>query len=240
MNDTRINGRFATKGIENVKEWVKKCNPDMEYAGGFTDFDSFIKVRCLKCGDVFDKSMVTIRHGRRTICANCTRIEQKRKRRRQLRIKEERQLQVLVSSAKTRIRQLEETRQKREARLHACPVCGTITTRPKYCSNRCGAKDHFDSSRHESIRRVRIKANIVDRGITLKKLFERDNGTCWICGGTCDYTDYIQTDKAFIAGNMYPSVDHVVSLSKGGQHSWDNVKLAHRICNTRRFYGHTG
>jgi len=36
----------------------------------------------------------------------------------------------------------------------------------------------------------------------------------------------------FIAGNMYPSIDHVVPLSRGGLHEWGNVKLAHRICNS--------
>lgn len=29
-----------------------------------------------------------------------------------------------------------------------------------------------------------------------------------------------------------PSVDHVKPLAKGGKHSWRNVVLAHRICNT--------
>lgn len=36
----------------------------------------------------------------------------------------------------------------------------------------------------------------------------------------------------FIAGNMYPSIDHVRPLSRGGLHEWGNVKLAHRICNS--------
>lgn len=244
MNDSRINGRYATKGIENVKEWVKKCNPDMEYAGGFTDFDSFIKVRCLKCGDVFERSMGTIRHGRRTRCPNCQKIAKELELRDKERRKAERHAKVIANRpyvlARAKEKQAEKTRKRQEARLHACPVCGTITTRPKFCSKLCSAKYSFDSSKHESIRRTRIKENIADRDITLKKLFERDDGVCWICGGTCDYTDYTQTDKAFIAGNSYPSVDHVVPLSKGGLHSWDNVKLAHRLCNTKRFYSSPG
>lgn len=27
------------------------------------------------------------------------------------------------------------------------------------------------------------------------------------------------------------TIDHVVPLSLGGQHTWDNVKAAHAICN---------
>lgn len=32
----------------------------------------------------------------------------------------------------------------------------------------------------------------------------------------------------------YPSVDHVIPLSKGGTHTWDNVKLAHKRCNSKK------
>lgn len=35
-----------------------------------------------------------------------------------------------------------------------------------------------------------------------------------------------------VVGKTYPSIDHVFPLSKGGLHSWDNVKLAHHYCNT--------
>ena len=38
----------------------------------------------------------------------------------------------------------------------------------------------------------------------------------------------------FISGNNYPSIDHVIPVSKGGTHTWDNVKLAHRHCNTMK------
>ena len=53
-----------------------------------------------------------------------------------------------------------------------------------------------------------------------------------ICGRPCDYEDYTVDGDIFIAGNWYPSIDHVIPVSKGGRHSWDNVKLAHRLCNT--------
>lgn len=73
---------------------------------------------------------------------------------------------------------------------------------------------------------------MVDRDITLDKVFKKNKGRCHICGKECDINDYIVKDGAFIAGNYYPSIDHVIPLAKGGQHSWDNVKLAHRICNS--------
>lgn len=47
-----------------------------------------------------------------------------------------------------------------------------------------------------------------------------------------DSEDYTVDGDVFIAGNWYPSIDHVIPISKGGRHSWDNVKLAHRLCNS--------
>ena len=35
----------------------------------------------------------------------------------------------------------------------------------------------------------------------------------------------------FVAGNMYPSADHVVPLRNGGTHTPGNLRIAHRLCN---------
>ena len=32
-------------------------------------------------------------------------------------------------------------------------------------------------------------------------------------------------------GRHYPTLDHIIPLSKGGSHTWDNVQLAHMGCN---------
>lgn len=72
-----------------------------------------------------------------------------------------------------------------------------------------------------------------DYSININKLYERDEGCCHICGGHTDFKDYSETAEGyFIAGNTYPSIDHVIPIAKGGLHQWDNVKLAHRICNS--------
>ena len=71
-----------------------------------------------------------------------------------------------------------------------------------------------------------------DNDITLEKLYNLADGVCALCGGICDYEDYIFKGKYFIAGNKYPSIDHIVPLSKGGSHTWDNVQLAHKQCNS--------
>lgn len=78
----------------------------------------------------------------------------------------------------------------------------------------------------------RLTERIGDKDITLEKLYNRACGICALCGGLCDYDDYIFRDKIFIAGNRYPSIDHIIPISKGGSHTWDNVQLAHRQCNS--------
>lgn len=97
-----------------------------------------------------------------------------------------------------------------------------------YCSTECQNRAK-NSSHAKAIKR----ANIIDNTITLDKLYRRDKGICWICGGMCDYEDNRVNERGFfIVGKMYPSIDHVYPLSKGGDHTWGNVKLAHHYCNT--------
>ena len=238
MNTTRnaVNGQYASKGIENVKQWVTKSNPDMEYIGGFTNFDSLVEVRCKKCGSVFSRSMVTIRHGRKIQCYSCREIERKAKEEKRLediqKARQKRREQAEINR-KVRAEELKEQRKlNREANRHDCPVCGTSTTRRKYCSDECARK--AGNHQRDVKRRHTIDSVMVDRDITLEGLFRRDGGRCWICGMPCYYTDIVVTDKTKVAGNMYPSIDHVKPLAEGGEHSWKNVKLAHRICNSDR------
>lgn len=87
---------------------------------------------------------------------------------------------------------------------------------------------------YHSRTKVKNRCDLVDfdKDITLEKLYNRDRGICALCGEHCNYDDYILKDKTFIAGNDYPSIDHIKPLSKGGSHTWDNVQLAHKRCNS--------
>lgn len=65
-------------------------------------------------------------------------------------------------------------------------------------------------------------------GISLAKVIEKDHNICQICGEPCNKNDKSWGDS----GPTYPSIDHVIPLSKGGSHTWDNVQLVHIICNS--------
>ena len=118
------------------------------------------------------------------------------------------------------------------AEEHHCPVCGTITNKPKYCSEQCRKRANYITQ--NTRRRIKVQGALVDDDITLHDLFIRDSGKCHICGGDCDWNDCRTKNKHFVAGKSYPTIDHVVPLAKGGEHSWANVKLAHFSCNSAK------
>ncbi|MDR1447697.1 MAG: HNH endonuclease [Candidatus Ancillula sp.] len=52
--------------------------------------------------------------------------------------------------------------------------------------------------------------------------------TCHLCGGLVDKELHYLNDLA-------PEVDEIVPVSRGGDPlDWDNVKLAHRVCNRKK------
>jgi 5-methylcytosine-specific restriction endonuclease McrA len=80
--------------------------------------------------------------------------------------------------------------------------------------------------RRDAARRAR-KSGATVESFTHAEIFERDGWTCGICTEPVDLT------------LRYPhplssSLDHVVPLSRGGEHSRVNTRLAHLVCNQRR------
>lgn len=80
---------------------------------------------------------------------------------------------------------------------------------------------------HWKRRAKRYGCSEFDESITLRLLICRDKGICQICGKPVDMADI----KNGHIGRHYPTLDHIIPLSKGGSHTWDNVQLAHMGCN---------
>ena len=83
-------------------------------------------------------------------------------------------------------------------------------------------KHRLQKRAQKARRKARLRGADADRGIHWTVLYERDGGLCGICGKPVRY------DSADA------STDHIVPLDKGGPHVWNNVRLAHQLCNTRR------
>lgn len=194
--------------------------PDWEYIDGYKQSDGTVRCRCKNCGTISEISCQRVRKGEPVECPEC--------RRREKLINEHYGKQRKFIQALNR----EQRKLNRILKYHECLVCGKMTDRPMYCSSRCSKRISWHNG--EVKRRAKIQAAMVDKDISLETLYKRDKGVCYICGEICKWDDYKRKGKWFVAGEEYPSIDHVIPLSKGGKHSWDNVRLACRGCNTRK------
>lgn len=117
-----------------------------------------------------------------------------------------------------------------------CLNCGKTFVgrddRAKYCCVAC--QKEASHKIHDAERRSRLKSAIVDNDISLPKLIKRDKSICYLCGKPVDLNDYKIVNGRKKPLKMYPTIDHVIPLIKGGSHSWDNVKLAHLHCNASK------
>ncbi len=130
-----------------------------------------------------------------------------------------------------------DNRYKNKGKDSLCTECGMIFTQYAPCQTLCEEchkeKERAKQNAWKRIREARAVTNgKVDYSITLARLIERDNHICQLCGREVNESDYIYVGDVFVAGNDYPSIDHIQPLSKGGVHQWDNVQLAHRLCNS--------
>lgn len=114
-----------------------------------------------------------------------------------------------------------------------CRQCGQPFTAlhdrgqpPRFCSERCMRLKHRHIGKRK--RRAALKAAITE-SVDPAVVYQRDNWTCRIegCGEPIDPT--LDPESSHAA-----SIDHIVPLSLGGTHTYDNIRAAHRVCNSRR------
>lgn len=118
-----------------------------------------------------------------------------------------------------------------------CPECSTLFVgrwHPKwpcrYCSDSCAHRSaarvyrklHGRSDDHRHRAR---KFGVAYEPVSRCKLFERDGYRCGICGGMTDRGKKVPHPRA-------PTIDHIIPLSQGGEHSYLNTQCACFRCNT--------
>ena len=206
---------------ERQRFFIAQNHEGWEYISGFVASDGYMKLRHTACGSIVEKSSVTVRHSKILECPVCNenrRIERERIAAEEKAKKAQRPNRVNYNFEQVLIQYAQ------------CKECGSFFAgrRGSFCSDECKKK----SANRAHDKRI-YRANEIDNSITLQKLIKRDRCTCWICGEKCDPDDFTITENGvYIVGPNYPSIDHVYPLSKGGNHTWDNVKLAHHYCNT--------
>lgn len=215
--------RGQKKDWGNPNDYLHKYNPNLEYVSGWKSVDEYAVIRFKDCGHEYECSMKTVRSHPEYRCKICADIKQREEthqrnmeriaeRNRRLREKQEAKEQEFWN------RPFEQTTWK------TCPVCGDIFIgRKTYCSDRCMTQNKWHMK--DGYRYL----------FPLEEVYERDNGICYLCGEQCDWNDYEERDGVIVYGNKYPSRDHVIPKSKGGTNTWDNIRLAHRLCNSKKF-----
>lgn len=207
--------------VEDFELKLKQYNPDLEYYSGYKTSEDKVQLRCKKCGTIFERYASCVRKKKKIRCYQCEKNETARKKDLE---KQKKQLEKEATNYSNLF--------IGNMMFSICEECGEIVYgNRRYCSQKCNQKA-LDRKKDYK-RRSRMKNNgNYDYTISLTKLIKRDNNICYLCGKECNLNDYTYNGNTFIAGNYYPSIEHIVPLSKGGTHTWNNIKLAHRICNT--------
>lgn len=110
---------------------------------------------------------------------------------------------------------------------YTCSVCGKdYETNMKYNSECCSKHCRNQLTRIDRNRRYKHlkERGLFDNSVTLENVFNKFNGVCNSCGSKLNF-------NCNCNANQYPSIDHIVPLSKGGTHTWENVQLLCRGCN---------
>lgn len=247
FQSNEVNKRNAEQRLSEYLETI-----GFEYVDGYTHSEGHINIKCKTCGTKYERTCKYIRRGN-VICLECQKLQTQKRRAKEKEIarqnaemrKLERDWMRLLNPKEDHSEKLH---QEFLNRTGICKICGKEYSVRNYvesaglkkacdsgvCSAECRKekkrilKRRFKSSSNH-IHRAKKYGVAYESGITLKKLIARDGLTCAICGGECDLNDHSWSNYT---GAMYPSIDHIIPLSKGGTHTWDNVQVTHMICNS--------
>lgn len=106
-----------------------------------------------------------------------------------------------------------------------CSGCGNVNVAsPRKKCDECLRLGKRATNRH---RKRAAKYGVQYEPIKASKVYERDGWVCGICKEPVDQTlEYPHL--------MYASLDHIIPMALGGPHTYENVQLAHFICNSMK------
>ena len=126
-------------------------------------------------------------------------------------------------------------RYRSAVRFPPCAHCGVLFAIPgnserRYCSEGCrraaNAANPRRNQKNMARKRARRKAAFVE-DVDPLALFERDGWRCHLCGRKCPR-------DARVPHPLAPTIDHIVPLAGGGEHSYRNTATAHLRCNVSK------
>ena len=115
--------------------------------------------------------------------------------------------------------------------LRACIDCGDLTGgRPQAIRCIPCQESAYAKQRNRSMARRHLAIRTGDRDIHWSGLIARDGDRCRWCRRR------VRPDLGPLH-DLFPTVEHLTPIARGGTHTWDNVELACRSCNLRRYVG---
>ncbi len=119
--------------------------------------------------------------------------------------------------------------------------CGRIATPPKEKRHRqkslgrskmcliCRDADRRERDRGRGSHKGLLRRQVVKNGekIRINDLVTRDGFDCQICNVVIDWAKRGKRKG-------WPSLDHVIPISKGGLHTLDNTRMVHIGCNSKK------
>lgn len=182
--------------------------------------ESRLTIKCTTCGNVRTLFSSTLRRSHNGYCGICRKT---------------RKFNEQLDRLEEREREKRHNRKIVQLAFPICTKCGMLIPKGHTVCDKCKREVIREYNRQKDIRR-RSKLLKVrrDKDINLRKLYERDNGICYLCGKVCDFNDSKYVDGTFIVGNNYPTVEHIKPISRGGSDTWDNIKLACLYCNSKK------
>lgn len=227
-------GCIPSNSEDKVVHNIHVMNPTLQYIDGYAGRKSKVTVRCTVCGHTMQRVYLHLTQ-KQVPCEQCKAAVMEQRKEHRL---AQHRAQVQARTEKRAKRAADKQKEYEANHTFVCEVCGKeyyrITQgKRKYCSKECARKAQREQAKANGYNKdKRIpKEKLIDKDITLESLYKRDSGVCYLCGGKCNLDDYIAKSGTIICGDWYPSIDHVVPVAHGGEHSWKNVKLAHRRCN---------
>lgn len=203
---------FQIKDARGARKFCYSCRPDRGNGG--------LLCTCVDCGATWRPT----RPARR--CGRCHHVNAGKKRNARQMNAYRHRLKMLATEAKRRQRKAAKFIYL-EGRCVVCSyptwrdavgvgkgvrTCGTATCQLKY-SRRLESTKDSDAQRNH---RRRTAARAGD-DIRKSQVWKRDGGVCHLCGLPADIRAW--------------HLDHVLPLSQGGTHTWDNVAVSHPACN---------
>lgn len=112
-----------------------------------------------------------------------------------------------------------------------CDCCGKIFDangkRWRYCSRKCFRAYKNRANWKHDLKRRRLMVDAFVEMFDRQEIFVRDGWICQLCHEPID-------QAARWPNQMSASVDHIIPITLGGEHSRANVQASHLICNIRK------